>query len=54
MSWREIGTHSTAEPLEDIASIRPVRFVVKDGRVYESAAVWKLVGVVLPSAAVSR
>jgi imidazolonepropionase-like amidohydrolase len=37
-----------ADPLQDISNIRAVRYVMKDGRVYESAALWGMVGVMVP------
>lgn len=35
-----------ANPLDNIANIRTVKFVMKDGRVYESAALWRVAGFV--------
>jgi imidazolonepropionase-like amidohydrolase len=33
-----------ANPLENISNIRSVRFVVKDGRMFASAALWAAAG----------
>jgi imidazolonepropionase-like amidohydrolase len=33
-----------ANPLDDISNIRRVRFVVKDGRMFDSAALWRAAG----------
>ncbi len=33
-----------ANPLDDISNIRSVRFVMKDGRMFESAALWRVAG----------
>jgi imidazolonepropionase-like amidohydrolase len=33
-----------ANPLENISNIRGVRFVMKDGRMFESAALWSVAG----------
>jgi imidazolonepropionase-like amidohydrolase len=33
-----------ANPLDDISNIRSVRFVVKDGRMFDSAALWRAAG----------
>jgi hypothetical protein len=51
---REVGTVETgkqgdllvldANPLDDISNIRTVRLVMKGGRVYESAALWRVAG----------
>jgi imidazolonepropionase-like amidohydrolase len=33
-----------ANPLDNISNIRTVRFVMKDGRMFESAALWTAAG----------
>jgi imidazolonepropionase-like amidohydrolase len=33
-----------ADPLADIANVRQVRWVVRAGRMYESAALWRAAG----------
>jgi imidazolonepropionase-like amidohydrolase len=33
-----------ANPLDDISNSRAVRFVMKDGRMFESAALWTAAG----------
>jgi imidazolonepropionase-like amidohydrolase len=33
-----------ANPLDNISNIRTVRFVMKDGKMFESAALWTIAG----------
>ena len=33
-----------ANPLDDISNVRTVRFVTKDGKLFESAALWRVAG----------
>jgi len=51
---KDVGTIETGKradllvldknPLDDISNIRTTRFVMKDGRLYENEALWRVAG----------